>query len=123
MIRRPPRSTRTDTLFPYTTLFRSADIGIDVGNAQSQHPVAGLRAYGPVPVVAALRTGERGEAAIRVSDMTFELERRTRHCCAEIRIDINVIIVAKRVLPFPGKSQSDFGVYRSKASGTRTTRF
>src|SRR3546814_13651873 len=25
MIRRPPRSTRTDTLFPYTTLFRSAE--------------------------------------------------------------------------------------------------
>src|SRR3546814_18507642 len=25
MIRRPPRATRTDTLFPYTTLFRSAD--------------------------------------------------------------------------------------------------
>src|SRR3546814_17183287 len=29
MIRRPPRSTRTDTLFPYTTLFRSA---LAVGN-------------------------------------------------------------------------------------------
>src|SRR3546814_7565699 len=27
MIRRPPRSTRTDTLFPYTTLFRSARAG------------------------------------------------------------------------------------------------
>src|SRR3546814_4382483 len=27
MIRRPPRSTRTDTLFPYTTLFRSGLIG------------------------------------------------------------------------------------------------
>src|SRR3546814_3395237 len=26
MIRRPPRSTRTDTLFPYTTLFRSCDV-------------------------------------------------------------------------------------------------
>src|SRR3546814_13241554 len=25
MLRQPPRSTRTDTLFPYTTLFRSAD--------------------------------------------------------------------------------------------------
>src|SRR3546814_4094884 len=25
MLRRPPRSTRTDTLFPYTTLFRSAE--------------------------------------------------------------------------------------------------
>src|SRR3546814_16461881 len=27
MIRRPPRSTRTDTLFTYTTLFRSAELG------------------------------------------------------------------------------------------------
>src|SRR3546814_4530931 len=27
MLRRPPRSTRTDTLFPYTTLFRSSDRG------------------------------------------------------------------------------------------------
>src|SRR3546814_19074863 len=30
MIRRPPRSTRTDTLFPYTTLFRSAVV-LDLG--------------------------------------------------------------------------------------------
>src|SRR3546814_16395460 len=29
MIRRPPRSTRPDTLFPYTTLFRSCDFGRD----------------------------------------------------------------------------------------------
>src|SRR3546814_5601802 len=29
MIRRPPRSTRTDTLFPYTTLFRSVHCGMD----------------------------------------------------------------------------------------------
>src|SRR3546814_3408458 len=28
MIRRPPRSTRTDTLFPYTTLFRSDGAGL-----------------------------------------------------------------------------------------------
>src|SRR3546814_2602752 len=31
MIRRPPRSTRTDTLFPYTTLFRSRRAGLDLG--------------------------------------------------------------------------------------------
>src|SRR3546814_12230209 len=30
MIRRPPRSTRTDTLFPYTTLFRSLPLIIDI---------------------------------------------------------------------------------------------
>src|SRR3546814_1538416 len=39
MIRRPPRSTRTDTLFPYTTLFRSArrsrEVGF-VGHVQQQ---------------------------------------------------------------------------------------
>src|SRR3546814_2353723 len=29
MIRRPPRSTRTDTLFPYTTLFRSRDLFVE----------------------------------------------------------------------------------------------
>src|SRR3546814_5716028 len=39
MIRRPPRSTRTDTLFPYTTLFRSADFH---GIAQS-YAVTGVR--------------------------------------------------------------------------------
>src|SRR3546814_19561072 len=30
MIRRPPRSTRTDTRFPYTTLFRSVTANVDV---------------------------------------------------------------------------------------------
>src|SRR3546814_19142785 len=30
MIRRPPRSTRTDTLFPYTTLFRSFDVPCEI---------------------------------------------------------------------------------------------
>src|SRR3546814_6437493 len=34
MIRRPPRSTRTDTLFPYTTLFRSLSTAPAAGRAQ-----------------------------------------------------------------------------------------
>src|SRR3546814_1290070 len=39
MIRRPPRSTRTDTLFPYTTLFRSKQegTGADAGNSPRRH--------------------------------------------------------------------------------------
>src|SRR3546814_7432232 len=37
MIRRPPRSTRTDTLFPYTTLFRSHD-DKDEGRAAGYSP-------------------------------------------------------------------------------------
>src|SRR3546814_16120992 len=44
MIRRPPRSTRTDTLFPYTTLFRSTEIAyyLDRLNIADQHS-AGAR--------------------------------------------------------------------------------
>src|SRR3546814_8920004 len=41
MIRRPPRSTRTDTLFPYTTLFRSAEI---VASIASKSAGPGTRA-------------------------------------------------------------------------------
>src|SRR3546814_20653877 len=36
MIRRPPRSTRTDTLFPYTTLFRSPEAPDPAQTAQAQ---------------------------------------------------------------------------------------
>src|SRR3546814_18062267 len=40
MIRRPPRSTRTDTLFPYTTLFRSVP---GRGQVQPGYPGQGYR--------------------------------------------------------------------------------
>src|SRR3546814_13422752 len=38
MIRRPPRSTRTDTLFPYTPLFRSDDVGLVGAEAVELRP-------------------------------------------------------------------------------------
>src|SRR3546814_2247311 len=40
MIRRPPRSTRTDTLLPYTTLFRSAEAG-DAVHLAGEHDICG----------------------------------------------------------------------------------
>src|SRR3546814_11156661 len=42
MIRRPPRSTRTDTLFPYTTLFRSAHPDRDDGREVAARDLQGL---------------------------------------------------------------------------------
>src|SRR3546814_19767351 len=51
MIRRPPRSTRTDTLFPYTTLFRSQEKAVRLvrydlfkggGGGQNGHPRPGI---------------------------------------------------------------------------------
>src|SRR3546814_9844042 len=62
MIRRPPRSTRTDTLFPYTTLFRSP-------GATRRH--AGNGPQGPQPrpgpVAVPARPARTGPAAGRLS--------------------------------------------------------
>src|SRR3546814_3886061 len=48
MIRRPPRSTRTDTLFPYTTLFRSGlgqAAAADHAAGGADDPAAGFRLF------------------------------------------------------------------------------
>src|SRR3546814_15187039 len=47
MIRPPPRSTRTDTLFPYTTLFRSLAADHDM-REPGREPVAGIVAHRPL---------------------------------------------------------------------------
>src|SRR3546814_17971903 len=65
MIRRPPRSTRTDTLFPYTTLFRSPVFGCDL----AQHIV---------PVRCRGTTDDRG----------IGIEHVERHDITEGRADI-----------------------------------
>src|SRR3546814_14260059 len=56
MIRRPPRSTRIDTLFPYTTLFRSArhNIGNRLGKGRAHEDAALLE---PCPTGAAFVEG------------------------------------------------------------------
>src|SRR3546814_15580398 len=48
MIRRPPRSTRTDTLFPYTTLFRSRAAQGQVGDRAVSDGTPRLRSSGRV---------------------------------------------------------------------------
>src|SRR3546814_3645967 len=82
MIRRPPRSTRTDTLFPYTTLFRSqAQAGeLPARRRWKEVAVAGANVAGgrraaaaaqhvlpahELAVVLAQRAGQRAEAWIR----------------------------------------------------------
>src|SRR3546814_2101382 len=73
MIRRPPRSTRTDTLFPYTTLFRSFGL-----NGGRDRPVGGrevARALGAVAVV----TPWRFAAAEQRQERKGKDERRTLH--------------------------------------------
>src|SRR3546814_4441633 len=85
MIRRPPRSTRTDTLFPYTTLFRSA-LGRGDGKARSGtwHRARGTRCR-PAGRTAAGFSGARasplanGVSAVTMNAMTesFDVARQT----------------------------------------------
>src|SRR3546814_10029749 len=74
MIRRPPRSTRTDTLFPYTTLFRSGAAGEDAGGDApgAAAPGAGARATG------CDRGGAAGAAGGRSEEHTSELQSLMR---------------------------------------------
>src|SRR3546814_8628858 len=75
MIRRPPRSTRTDTLFPYTTLFRSipsnvVDLGL-VYEANVTHGDDGKRL---VEVKMTLTAPGCGMGEILVDDVRSKLE-------------------------------------------------
>src|SRR3546814_11084236 len=84
MIRRPPRSTRTDTLFPYTTLFRSV-LGADTevilgdevfGKPRDAEDAAGMlrrlsgRTHEVVSAVSVVSAGREAQA-VSVSQVTF----------------------------------------------------
>src|SRR3546814_5339602 len=78
MIRRPPRSTRTDTLFPYTTLFRSPPrrapgAGSRAGSSQAARGRNGRERRGT-----AWRQAMAGRGAVRSEEHTSELQSLMR---------------------------------------------
>src|SRR3546814_5820401 len=81
MIRRPPRSTRTDTLFPYTTLFRSdRDRLIEVDLARVAHQ-RGTRLRDEPRIARQPRLAERDQpraGARRSEEHTSELQSLMR---------------------------------------------
>src|SRR3546814_17556904 len=85
IIRRPPRSTRTDTLFPYTTLFRSDRPG---GGARVQliFPVAdagaGSRTSGAADIPETTRSEEHTselQSLMRISYAVFCLKKKNKN--------------------------------------------
>src|SRR3546814_3191756 len=84
MIRRPPRSTRTDTLFPYTTLFRSA--GADRRPGRGEGPLQGAREAAPPRHHRGRQPGRRTrseehtselQSLMRISYAVFCLKKKT----------------------------------------------
>src|SRR3546814_5468274 len=103
MIRRPPRSTRTDTLFPYPTLFRSPAPGIlhaavearHVGGAHGELVEVGLAEQhrAGVPQVAADGRLVGRMEAVRSEEHTSELQSLMRisyavFCLKKKNIDV-----------------------------------
>src|SRR3546814_12471813 len=80
MLRRPPRSTRTDTLFPYTTLFRSGgDAAFRIKAAATGDAADGITA--DRAKTAAKRTAQRSaERAAKAATAAQKLSRG-RSCC------------------------------------------
>src|SRR3546814_8855177 len=105
MIRRPPRSTRTDTLFPYTTLFRS------------RRDVAGLMLaagdqvrdlLGDHPGLAAAGAGQHQQRRIRSEEHTSELQ-------SLMRISYAVFCLKKKQ-----QSQQQSNIYNSRSKPNST---
>src|SRR3546814_7083980 len=100
MIRRPPRSTRTDTLFPYTTLFRSAFVdesaGTVVGDVDEDFCLlAEISDIAQFPLASSAASLERSEehtselqSLMRISYAVFCLKKKniTRRHTRKIRM-------------------------------------
>src|SRR3546814_11128828 len=89
MIRRPPRSTRTDTLFPYTTLFRSQ---VDTAD-DPDHPTATGRPDRPSPQADRQRRVRRRAKAHHVDGRS---EEHTSELQSLMRISYAVFCLKKK---------------------------
>src|SRR3546814_3701462 len=90
MIRRPPRSTRTDTLFPYTTLCRSldaapAEAAVVLGERHPQQ--AEFRHVAPGVAAPAFGLAHRVEAHLESVAVRYE----TRHALAQQALLVAIV--------------------------------
>src|SRR3546814_10962463 len=95
MIRRPPRSTRTDTLFPYTTLFRSSTRQggreeLCVGRTVATRDIAGrsVSISGGVRFRSEEHTSEL-QSLMRISYAVFCLKKKKKNIIGSNKLSMN----------------------------------
>src|SRR3546814_5169994 len=103
MIRRPPRSTRTDTLFPYTTLFRSARKWVALRRSSvepgNQNFSGWLSSYTPMttgPVMEPPRADGPGHGVPSVRTSLGRSEEHTSELQSLMRISYAVFCLKKK---------------------------
>src|SRR3546814_5577925 len=98
MIRRPPRSTRTDTLFPYTTLFRSPRSGAAIeGRARRGRPEQGSTLLARIgrSALHRVRRADRGASSVHPRDRRRS-EEHTSELQSLMRISYAVFCLKKK---------------------------
>src|SRR3546814_15340946 len=125
MIRRPPRSTRTDTLFPYTTLVRSVQHNTTRGPGKggvrfhqdvTLSEVMALAAWMSVKTAAVNLPFGGAKGGIRIDPRNYsrgELERITRRYTSEI----GVIIGPNKDIPAPDENTNPQTMETGKQPG------
>src|SRR3546814_4513203 len=94
MIRRPPRSTRTDTLFPYTTLFRSGAVSAPIIEDKLSARIAGFSLH-TRGAYQNLTTGERANG-VDTQAMRRRSEEHTSELQSLMRISYAVFCLKKK---------------------------
>src|SRR3546814_6491684 len=94
MIRRPPRSTRTDTLFPYTTLFRSAE---GDGACRRLTKTEVLTSFVPTLATVRLAVVRRCDCTMGGSGSTGRSEEHTSELQSLMRISYAVFCLKKKI--------------------------
>src|SRR3546814_6373683 len=122
MIRRPPRSTRTDTLFPYTTLFRSVHDGVAAIETErvfqfvkpfARHfvaavgqPAIGLKENGRTKKL--VRSEEHTselQSLMRISYAVFCLKKKKKKI--KLRYTINIKLLQQKLILEPHNQTTD----------------
>src|SRR3546814_2747936 len=93
MVRRPPRSTRTDTLFPYTALFRSADV---VSEGELRRALAAGVPRAKIVFAGVGKTARELAAGLDAGILQFRSEEHTSELQSLMRISYAVFCLKKK---------------------------
>src|SRR3546814_6812772 len=111
MIRRPPRSTRTDTLFPYTTLFRSLHDYIELAEGRSVRLAGddfqrGIKRARRIHFGGAAKQGQRLRRKTRTQGPDHRSEEHTSELQSLMRSSYAVFCLKKKTLTSTNKYES-----------------